>query len=226
RTSDLRQPDLCWLCRRPRQCLREALQTSGSRVHGPQLKPRIWLEPQYRTASLRCLQKPLESRALGGWLLGWRGGRGERWYPAGGPRDRRRWLDPHPGRVSLAPDAGEGWGGMSVGHVLSRSVRDCALMLDCTAGYEPGDPYTAPSPAGAFVEAISRPPRRLKIALMHKDHRGVKPHTECVRAVDGAAKLCQSLGHVVEEADPGIDLVALRPQTSAIAAANTARALG
>src|SRR5689334_24370364 len=43
-------------------------------------------------------------------------------------------LKPSRGRVSLAPDAGEGWGGMSVGHVLSRSVRDCALMLDCTAG--------------------------------------------------------------------------------------------
>jgi len=135
-------------------------------------------------------------------------------------------LKPSRGRVSLAPDAGEGWGGMSVGHVLSRSVRDCALMLDCTAGYEPGDPYTAPSPNGTFVEAIGRPPRQLKIALMLKDHRGVKPHAECLRAIDGAAKLCQSLGHVVEEADPGIDLVALRPQTSAIAAANTARALG
>ena len=108
----------------------------------------------------------------------------------------------------------------------SRSVRDCALMLDCTAGYEPGDPYTAPSPAGAFVDAIDRPPPRLKIALMRKDHRGVKPHAECLRAIDGAAKLCQSLGHVVEEADPSIDLVALRQQTATIAAANTARALG
>src|SRR5215475_5475511 len=134
-------------------------------------------------------------------------------------------LKPSRGRVSLAPDAGEGWGGMSVGHVLSRSVRDCALMLDCTAGYEPGDPYTAPPPAGSFVEAIGRPPRRLKIALMLKDHRGNKPHTECLQAVQGAAKLCESLGHWVEEADPALDLVALRQQSAAIAAANTARAL-
>jgi amidase len=135
-------------------------------------------------------------------------------------------LKPSRGRVSLAPDAGEGWGGMSVGHVLSRSVRDCALMLDCTAGYEPGDPYTAPAPAGSFVQAIGRPPRKLKIALMRKDHRGAKPHAECLRAVEGAAKLCENLGHVVEEADPLIDLLALRQQNTAIAAANTARALG
>src|SRR5262249_32742570 len=60
-------------------------------------------------------------------------------------------LKPSRGRVSLAPDAGEGWGGMSVGHVVSRSVRDCALMLDCTAGYEPGGPYTAPPPAGSVA---------------------------------------------------------------------------
>jgi amidase len=134
-------------------------------------------------------------------------------------------LKPSRGRISMAPDAGEGWGGMSVGHVVSRSVRDSARMLDCTAGYEPGDPYTAPAPAGSFANAIGRPPRKLKVAVMHRDHRGVKLHAECLRAVQGAAKLCQSLGHIVEEADPGIDLVALRQRTSAIAAANSARAL-
>jgi amidase len=42
-------------------------------------------------------------------------------------------LKPSRGRVSMAPDAGEGWGGLSAGHVVSRSVRDSALMLDCTA---------------------------------------------------------------------------------------------
>jgi amidase len=49
-------------------------------------------------------------------------------------------LKPSRGRMSLSPDAGEGWGGLSIGHVVTRSVRDSALMLDCTAGREPGDP--------------------------------------------------------------------------------------
>ena len=35
-------------------------------------------------------------------------------------------LKPSRGRVSMAPDAGEGWGGLSAGHVVSRSVRDSA----------------------------------------------------------------------------------------------------
>jgi amidase len=132
-------------------------------------------------------------------------------------------LKPSRGRISFAPDAGEGWGGLSAGHVVSRSVRDSALMLDCTAGAEPGDPYAAPTPARPFAEAIDRPPGKLKIALMLKDHRGAKLHPECLAAVQGAAKLCESLGHIVEEADPGLDLTALRPLNARISAANTAR---
>jgi amidase len=132
-------------------------------------------------------------------------------------------LKPSRGRVSMAPDAGEGWGGLSTGHVVSRSVRDSALMLDCTAGLESGDPYAAPVNERPFLEAIDRPPRRLRIALMLEDHRGAKLHPECLEAVQNAAKLCANLGHIVEEANPNIDMVALRPMTARISAANTAR---
>jgi Asp-tRNA(Asn)/Glu-tRNA(Gln) amidotransferase A subunit family amidase len=135
-------------------------------------------------------------------------------------------LKPSRGRISLAPDAGEGWGGLSTGHVVSRSVRDSALMLDLTGGSEPGDPYAAPTPECSFVEAIARPPKRLRIAMMLKDHRGAKLHPECAKAVTAAAKLCADLGHIVEEADAPLDLVALRPMNASIAAANTARVLG
>src|SRR6201981_3423840 len=134
-------------------------------------------------------------------------------------------LKPSRGRVSMAPDAGEGWGGLSAGHVLCRSVRDSALMLDCTAGMEPGDPYTAPMPERSFLDAVARPPRKLRIALMLKDHRGAKLHPECLEAVQRAAKLCASLGHVVEEADPNLDMVALRPMNARISATNIARSL-
>jgi amidase len=133
-------------------------------------------------------------------------------------------LKPSRGRVSMAPDAGEGWGGLSAAHVVSRSVRDSALMLDCTTGPEPGDPYTAPTPERPFLEAVARPPRRLRIALMLKDHRGARLRPECLEAVQRGAQLCTSLGHVVEEADPNLDMVALRPMNNRIAAANTARA--
>jgi amidase len=132
-------------------------------------------------------------------------------------------LKPSRGRVSMAPDAGEGWGGLSAGHVVSHSVRDSALMLDCTAGIESGDPYTAPMAERSFLEAVTRPPRKLRIALTLKDHRGAKLHPECLEAVQRAAKLCASLGHQVEEEDPNLDTVALRPMNARISAANTAR---
>src|SRR6201998_1293183 len=106
-------------------------------------------------------------------------------------------LKPSRGRVAMAPDAGEGWGGLSTGQVVSRSVRDSALMLDCTAGPEPGDPYAAPGGEQSFLEAIARPPRNLRIALMLKDHRGARLHPECLEAVQRAAQLCASLGHLV-----------------------------
>ncbi|HXJ78378.1 MAG TPA: amidase [Candidatus Methylomirabilis sp.] len=132
-------------------------------------------------------------------------------------------LKPSRGRISMAPDAGEGWGGLSAGHVVSRSVRDSALLLDCTAGPEPGDPYAAPTPEGPFTDAVGRPPRTLRIALMLKDHRGARLHPECLKAVQNAARLCESLGHIVKEADPGLDLVKLRPLNARISAVNTAR---
>jgi Asp-tRNA(Asn)/Glu-tRNA(Gln) amidotransferase A subunit family amidase len=134
-------------------------------------------------------------------------------------------LKPSRGRVSFAPDAGEGWGGLSIGHVVSRSVRDCAVMLDCTAGAEPGDPYTAPPPARPFAEQIARPPGRLRIALMRKDYRGDALHPECLAAVENAGRLCESLGHAVEEAYPDVDLRALRSNNRLISNANSARAL-
>jgi amidase len=84
-------------------------------------------------------------------------------------------------------------------------------------------PYAAPPHECSFLEAIARPPYQLRIALMLKDHRGAKLHPECLEAVQRAAKLCASLDHVVEEADPGLDMVALRPMNAKISATNTAR---
>src|SRR5437763_15112013 len=52
-------------------------------------------------------------------------------------------LKPTRGRTSLGPDAGEGWGGLSVEHEVARSVRDTAAVLGAVDGYLPGGSYTA-----------------------------------------------------------------------------------
>ena len=43
-------------------------------------------------------------------------------------------LKPTRARNPMGPDAGEGWGGASVGHAVTRTVRDSAALLDATSG--------------------------------------------------------------------------------------------
>jgi len=111
-------------------------------------------------------------------------------------------LKPTRARTSLGPTLGEEWGGLSVEHVVSRSVRDTAAMLDATAGAEPGDPYWAPPPPKSYLAASRRPPERLRLAVIRTRPDGSAPHADCLEAVDHAAQLCRSLGHKVEVVDP------------------------
>ncbi|MBV8408930.1 MAG: amidase, partial [Alphaproteobacteria bacterium] len=62
-------------------------------------------------------------------------------------------LKPSRGLVSYAPKD-EGWGGFSCGHVVSRSVRDSAVLLDIAAQPQPGDPYWTAPPARPFAEVV------------------------------------------------------------------------
>ncbi len=114
-------------------------------------------------------------------------------------------LKPTRGRNPLGPLLGDVMSGLICEHVVSRTVRDTAAMLDCTAGPEPGDPYFAPVPARPFLDEVGAPAGRLRIAFSNKNPGGVSLHPECVAAVERTAKLCQELGHVVEEAMPPFD---------------------
>ena len=64
-------------------------------------------------------------------------------------------LKPTRGRNSLAPQYGDLMGGLVCEHVVTRSVRDSAAILDATAGPVPGDPYWAPPPRGASFSAAA-----------------------------------------------------------------------
>ena len=65
-------------------------------------------------------------------------------------------LKPTRARTTLGPDFGEFWWALTHEHVLTRSVRDTAAVLDCTAGPAPGDPYSAPPPERPFLEEVGR----------------------------------------------------------------------
>lgn len=77
-------------------------------------------------------------------------------------------LKPSRGRVPVGPDKAEGWTGQSTSHIVSRSVRDTAAMLDATAGPELGEAYSAPYHAGSFLDAAGALPGPLNIAVSHE----------------------------------------------------------
>ena len=127
-------------------------------------------------------------------------------------------LKPSRGLMPAGPLVGEGWGGMAIDHVLTRSVRDCALALDATAGADPGAPYAAPARPASFAALRSSPPERLRIALCNGFFEGDAVHPEVAAAVDAFARALQSLGHAVEPARPGFStLDVVRPVMQVIA---------
>jgi amidase len=106
------------------------------------------------------------------------------------------------GRSSFGPSLGERWGGFSVELVVSRSVRDTAVVLDVVQGAMPGDPYAAAPPARPYLNEVGKPPGRLRIGLMTKGPRAIAVDAECVAAAKGAARLLEGLGHAIEESHP------------------------
>lgn len=114
-------------------------------------------------------------------------------------------LKPQRGRISLAPEAGEQF--LVQDGVLTRTVRETALLLDVLAGPVAGDASWAAPPAEPFAVSAARGlqarPPRLRIGvttlmpLLEADL-----HCSCERAALDAATLLQSLGHEVEEVTP------------------------
>jgi amidase/6-aminohexanoate-cyclic-dimer hydrolase len=134
-------------------------------------------------------------------------------------------LKPTRARNPMGPDAGEGWSGASVGHAVTRTVRDSAALLDATSGPDVGDPYWAPPPPGPFVAEVGRDPGRLRVALATAPWNGRPVDAECAEAARAAARLCERLGHHVEEARPEIDAAALGEAQLVIVSANVRMAL-
>ena len=95
--------------------------------------------------------------------------------------------------------------GFTVNHVLTRTVRDSAVLLDVTRGAEPGDRFWAPEPEQPYARVIEADPPALRVAWTTSDFAGRRAHPDCVAAVERAAAVLDELGHHVEPAAPTID---------------------
>jgi amidase len=109
------------------------------------------------------------------------------------------------GRVTMAPDFGESWGGYVSWGCLARSVRDAAALIDVMAGPGAGDPYAVPPLERPLAEEVGAPPGKLRVAFTSGSLFGKATHPEAKAAVESAARLLSELGHEVEEARPEFD---------------------
>ena len=95
----------------------------------------------------------------------------------------------------------------SLDHVgpMSRTVADCALLLEAIAGPDPNDPYSAGRQAGAYSDGLERGVRGLRIGLP-KNYFFDNTDAEVEAAVRQAAKVLESEGaRIVEIEVPAVE---------------------
>ncbi len=125
-------------------------------------------------------------------------------------------------RLPDGPYVGEGWAGMAIDGWLTHSVRDTARMLDACHGADLGAPYAAPALRTSHADAISRPPRRLRIALCDTTFTGAAIDPQVRAVVLSAANVLERLGHHVTPARPQADVAQMMRAWTDIVAVGTA----
>ncbi|MCZ7360410.1 MAG: amidase [Candidatus Methanoperedens sp.] len=115
-------------------------------------------------------------------------------------------LKPSRGRVTLGPDFGELWPGMLQEFVMSRTVRDTALMLDMVSEPAPGDPFIITQPFRPYAQEVNAPAEHLRIAWTTDSWQpGSFVDPEVVRCVEQVVSECERAGHELVEASPVFD---------------------
>lgn len=104
-------------------------------------------------------------------------------------------MKPTRGRVINTADTPRP-GDLSVRGFLSRSVRDGEVALGGAAAADTALP---------IMTGWSAEGKSLRIAVAVNTATGLKPDAECEKAVMRTAKLCEDLGHNVEDVAPSID---------------------
>ena len=114
-------------------------------------------------------------------------------------------LKPTRGRTPLGPIDGENWRGFTIGHAVTRSVRDSAALLDATAGADVGAPYQIPAPARAYLTEVGAPSGKLRIGYTAAPFLAKTIHADCLEGLKATTALLRDLGHEVVEATPPFD---------------------
>jgi amidase len=110
--------------------------------------------------------------------------------------------------------------GFSVDHVVSRTVRDSAAMLDATCAPQPASPYAYPHRDRPYMEEIARAPGKLRIAWSSETPAGDPIDPDVQATLERTAETLKALGHDVREEGLGIDYRALYRAQGLVSASN------
>jgi amidase len=133
-------------------------------------------------------------------------------------------LKPSRGLTVVEDDRRSSWSGMSVNHVVSRTVRDSAAFLDGLKLSE-ANLYALPSQPKSYLGGINLDPGKLKIAIQKNHPSGRRLDSECLAGVNKAAELCRKLGAEVTEAAPPVDYGLLTSAMALIINVHTAQSV-
>ena len=115
-------------------------------------------------------------------------------------------IKPTRGRTPVGPNFARHWQGASVDHILSRTVRDSAAILDEIRIHETYAAFYAPPFEGNYLQLVQETPsRKWNIAFSVKSPLGNVIDNDCKEAVLKTAKLLESMGHQVVEVDVPVD---------------------
>ena len=133
---------------------------------------------------------------------------------------------PSRGMMPGGPQKGEGWAGLAVDHVLSRTVMDSAVILDGTYGADIGCQYMNPTFSESF-ESVARSThmRAKRVAFLPPSHPYYPKHKDIQAAYENFKQSLLSLGVEVKELFPALDLRAVVACMLPLISANAAHAV-
>jgi amidase len=111
-------------------------------------------------------------------------------------------LKPSRARTTSAPSLSLLAYPMGVNHVLTRTVRDTARVLDLSAGPMQGDPYQIAAPVRPWTDEIGAALAPQRIAVCSKQRDGQPCDPEVAAATEDTASLLADHGHDVVVAGP------------------------
>jgi amidase len=115
-------------------------------------------------------------------------------------------LKPSRGRVTGGPDFGEIFAGTLQEFVVSRTVRDTAVMLDAVSAPAPGDPFIITQPSRSYRAELGAPVGKLRLAWTTKPWLPeASADPEVVRCVEQVVSELGATGHELVEASPVFD---------------------